>query len=379
MKKKLFSFLVICFCIQISAQNVAVSTNTADWWPQLGQNANLPTLDGWYYRANVGSERLAFDGTHAPGTACATTFGSIGAPYTNMTIKFDATMPAPGSGKSTIIILGSNAAWGGLGIVIEYTEFGVRAVKNFDYSAITWLGSGVDYTTALGAGGLIANNEININAAGVISLKFGTYVCPTTYSADVSVLGNTFVMVCPFATGFKFKNVIAKKSGVAKSYFPNYTYAITATANDDTKGIITGAGSFEKTSDVTLTAIPTSGNKFVKWTDGGVDYSTANPLVFEATLAKTLVAVFDVSTAISKTSNTNFSVYPNPTKSDFTIVSDAIGKAYSVKNILGQDITNGIITNINQKIDLSNQKAGAYLVKIQGEASNMVRTILKNE
>lgn len=379
MKKILFSIMVLCISFQLSAQNVAVSTNTPDWWPQLGQAAtNLTTPDGWYYRTNLTSERLAFDGNVVPGTACATTFGIIGAPYTNMTIKFDMTMPAPGSNKSTIIILGSNASWGGQGIVIEYTEFGVRALKNFDYGAITWFGSGVDYTTALGAGGLIANNEINISATGLISLKFGTYVCPTTYAADVTVLGNTFVMVCPFATGFKFKNVIAKKAGVAKSYFPNYTYAISATANDDTKGSVTGAGSFEKTSDVTLTATPTTGNKFVKWTDGGVDYSTANPLIFQATVAKTLVAVFDVSTAISKTTNTNFSVYPNPTKSEFTIVSDAVGKAYSVKNILGQNIANGTISSTNHKIDLSNQKAGTYMVTVQGKTSKMVRTVLKN-
>ena len=307
MKKITFSFLVLCISIQICAQNVAVSSITADWWPQLGQNANLPTLDGWYYRTNVGSERLAFDGNVVPGTSIATTFGAIGAPYTDMVIKFDATMPAPGSGKSTIIVLGSNAAWGGLGIVIEYTEFGVRAVKNFDYGAMTWLGSGVDYTTVLGSGGLIANNEINISATGLITLKFGAFVCPTSYQADVAVLGGTFVLVSPNATGFKFKNVAVTKGSNSVSYFP------------------------------------------VK-----------------------------VTTAFNAASKNAFSVYPNPTKSDFTIVSDAIGKAYSVKNTLGQNIANGTITNANQKIDLSNQKAGAYMVTIQGETSNMVRTILKN-
>lgn len=309
MKKLIFSVFTLCLFLQISAQNVAVSTYTADWWPQLNQAAtNLTTPDGWYYRTNVGSERLAFDGNVVPGTSIATTFGTIGAPYTDMVIKFDMTMPAPGSGKSSIIILGSNAQWGGLGIVIEYTEFGVRAVKNFDYSAMTWLGSGGDYTTVLGAGGLIANNEINISATGLITLKFGSFVCPTSYQADVAVLGGTFVLVSPNATGFKFKNVLVTKGSNSVSYFP------------------------------------------VK-----------------------------VATALNAASKNGFTVYPNPTKSDFTLVSDAVGKAYSVKNILGQNITNGIITSINQKIDLSNQKAGAYMVTIQGETSNMVRTILKNE
>lgn len=224
MKKIIYLALVLLITTHVSSQNVAVSTITNDWWPQLNQAAtNLTTPDGWYYRSNVGSERLAFDGSVVSGTSIATTFGSLGAPYTGMTIKFDATMPAPGSNKSTIIVLGSNAVWGGQGIVIEYTEFGVRAVKNFDYSTATWLGSGSGYTTVLGAGGLIAGNEINISETGLITLKFGSFVCPTSYQADITVLANTFVLVSPNATGFKFKNVVVTKGTQTVSYFPAST------------------------------------------------------------------------------------------------------------------------------------------------------------
>jgi hypothetical protein len=306
--KKFILIMLVAFSATAMAQNVAVSTYTGDWWPQLNQAAtNLTTPDGWYYRTNVGSERLAFDGNVVPGTSCATTFGTIGAPYTDMTIKFDMTMPAPGSGKSSIIVLGSNAQWGGQGIVIEYTEFGVRAVKNFDYGGMVWIGSGSGYTTVLGAGGLIAGNEINISVTGLITLKFGAFVCPTSYQADVAVLGGTFVLVCPNATGFKFKNVSATKGATTVAYFPT-----------------------------------------------------------------------PVSTSVSKINDTKLSIYPNPTKSNITIASDAVGKAYSVKNVLGQNILNGTITSVNQKVNLSNQKAGAYMLTIEGENSKIVRTVLKN-
>ena len=379
MKKIILSIIVLAFSVTMFSQNVAVSTITADWFPQLNQAAtNLVTPDGWYYRTNLTSERLAFDGTIQAGTAIVTTFGSIGAPYIGMSIKFDATMPAPNSGKSTIIVLGSNASWGGQGIVLEYTEFGVRALKDFNYSAMTWIGSGSEYTTALGTGGLIANNEINISATGLITLKFGTFVCPTSYQADVTVLASGFVLVSPFATGFKFKNVIAKKAGVAKSYFPNYSYAINVTANDAAKGSVSGAGTFDKTSDVTLTASPTSGNMFIKWTEGGVDVSTANPLTFSATVIRTLVAVFDVSTGLDHTKQNNMGVYPNPTKGEFTLSTDEVGKEYRINNLLGQHIAGGMVTSKNQKIDVSNQKAGTYMIVIQGENGKMVKTILKN-
>lgn len=345
-----------------------------DWWPQAGQEATPPSINGWYN--NSANSSLNFEGTILIGTRIATTFGSIGAPYTGINLKFDATIDP--TGQNTMIVLGSNNGWPGPGININISKDLVQALKNFDYGATTMMSSDVATYQALLAGGGVRACEINVSSTGLITVTVAGYVCPTTYQADITVLANTFVMVCPAVTGFKLANVIAKKAGVAKSYFPNYTYAIAATANDNAKGSVTGAGAFEKTSDVTLTATPSAGYRFVKWTDGGVDYSTANPLIFEATVAKTLVAVFDVSTAVSKATNTNFSVYPNPTKSDITIVSDAVGKAYSVKNVLGQNIVNGTITSVNHKIDLSNQKVGVYMITVQGETTKMVRTILKN-
>lgn len=322
MKKIFFSFLVFSFSTLAMAQNIAVSAITGDWWSQLGQDANLPTTDGWYYRTIVGSERLAFDGTLASGTRIATTFGSIGAPYTGISIKFDATMPASESGLVTNIILGSNAVWGGQGILIEFTGYGIRAVKNFDYGGnLTWIDTSAEYKTALGAGGLIAGNEINISPTGLITLKLGTYTSPNSYQADVAVLANTFVMVCPGATGFKFKNVIAKKGAVAKSYFPNYSYSITASANNALLGSISGTGAYDKTSDVTLTATPTSGNRFVNWTENAVEISKSPTLpAFSATAPRTLVANF-ASNAVSVSNLTNASSLGNCETCDVTIAN----------------------------------------------------------
>lgn len=376
MKKITFLFFALSLSMITISQNVAVSAITTDWWPQLGQDAtDFTTPNGWYYRANAGSERLAFDGTFYSGTSCATTFGAIGSPYTDMSIKFDMTMPPPGSGKSSIIILGSNAVWGGQGIIIEYTEFGVRALKNFDYGGMTWLGSGTGYTDALGTGGLIANNEINISATGVISLKFGAFVCPTTYQADVTVLANAFVLVCPFATGFKFKNVIAKKGALAKSYFPNYSYAIAATSSDEAKGTVAGAGSYDKTSDVTLTATPLAGNKFVNWTEGGAEVSNSASYTFSATAARTLVANFSISTATHATLSNSLNVYPNPSNGIITLSNESVGSSYIITNTLGQKVQKGLIENQLQKLNLTNLSAGNFFLMVNDKNGKMVKTI----
>lgn len=379
MKKIILSLVVLMLGMTITAQNVAVSTNTPDWWVQLGQNAtNLTTpTDGWYYRTNLASERLAFDGTVVPGTSCATTFGSIGAPYTSLNLKFDATLPT--NGTNTMIILGSNALWGGLGININISIYGVQALKNFDYGNASWLMNAVDYQAVNLAGGL-KSCEINVNATGLITVSVGGYVCPTAYQADVSVLGNPFVMVCPGATAFKFKNVIAKKGAVAKSYFPNYSYAIAATSNDEAKGGVTGTGTFDKSSDVTLVATPTSGNKFVNWTENSVEVSTsASYTISSLAAAHTLVANFavDLGTGMEQNTESKFNVY-SAGNGLFTIASSSVGMSFTVVNSIGQQINKGVIKSAQQQLDLTGQAKGTYMVIVNSNLGKLVKKIVRN-
>lgn len=65
---------------------------------------------------------------------------------------------------------------------------------------------------------------------------------------------------------------------------------VTATANDDSMGTVTGAGMFEEGETCTLTATPNAGYIFVKWSDG----NTENPRTFTVTEDVTLVAEFAV-------------------------------------------------------------------------------------
>lgn len=324
MKKIILSCIILFLSFGLRAQNVNVSDITNDWWPQAGQAAtNLTTPNGWYYRTNVGSERLAFDGTIVAGTSIATTFGSIGAPYTGLNLKFDATVAA----TNTLIILGSNAVWGGQGILLNINIYGVQCLKNFDYPNAVYIddvaGDHTPYTSVNGVAGL-KSCEINVSAAGLISVTVGGYLCPKTYQADLTVLANPFVMVCPGATGFKFKNVIAKKGSTAKSYFPNYAYAIAASANDGAKGSVTGAGTYDKTSDVTLIATATAGNRFINWTEGASVVGTDATLqISSVSAAHTYVANFE-SAEVALSSNTNIADIPNTANADLVLNSGTL-------------------------------------------------------
>ena len=70
-------------------------------------------------------------------------------------------------------------------------------------------------------------------------------------------------------------------------------YTVTANVNNTAMGTVSGAGTYDENSTVTLTATPNSGYHFVNWTDdGGSILSTSNPYSFTLTGNVTITANF---------------------------------------------------------------------------------------
>ena len=210
-------FLLSSF--SLSAQNIAVTTITPDWWPQNNQAAtNLTTPDGWYYRSNPGSESLAFDGIVSPSTSIATQFG-LGAPYTSFNLKFDATIPS--TEEHIQVILGVDNTTSN-GLQVDISRYGVRALPQNDYANAVWLMDAPAYQAVNLAGGL-KSCEINVTAAGQVTVSVGGYLCTLSYQGNLSTLANPFVFIKPGKSGFRLSNVIATKGAITKKYF-GYTY-----------------------------------------------------------------------------------------------------------------------------------------------------------
>lgn len=131
----------------------------------------------------------------------------------------------------------------------------------------------------------VAMNEASFTSAGKQSVK-GTFA-----EAELTFY-NTFKIDQEFEA--RKYNVIgfvsAYKTMQIAVVSAEALYNITATANDETMGTVTGAGEYAAGTEVTLKATPAKGYQFVKWSND----ETANPYTFTASDDVTLTAEFSV-------------------------------------------------------------------------------------
>lgn len=85
-------------------------------------------------------------------------------------------------------------------------------------------------------------------------------------------------------------SVISNRTLVA--HFAKNSYTITASANPNNGGTVTGNGSYEYGQSCTLKAIPSTGYMFTNWTENGNVVSTDSNYTFNVTGSRTLVANF---------------------------------------------------------------------------------------
>lgn len=206
-----------------------------DIWPQSGQTTE------WSTNAN---NELCFDGSQPSfGLATiATTFGSLlSNDYVGLTLKFDAIISS--GGENTTVVLSSNGTWGSKGIVIELSKWQIHCANNYTYPATVLTTNAPYYRNTAVKPGLYNSFIINVSTTGLITVTINGYVCPTTYSADLTVLQATtpaprFAYFSTGFSGFKLKNLKIEKSAVARQYFSPYeplsgTYYIDAVNGSD--------------------------------------------------------------------------------------------------------------------------------------------------
>ena len=211
----------------------------------------------------------------------------------------------------------------GAGDYIHGTTATLTATANTGYHFVNWTqGSTVVSTESIysfevtEAADLVANFEINSYAitatanpeAGGTITGAGTYdhfsTCTLTATPNT---GYHFVNWTQGGTVVSSETVYSFEVTGAADLVANFeldSYAITATANPEAGGTITGAGTYNHFSTCTLTATPNTGYHFVNWTQGSTVVSTESIYSFEVTEAADLVANFEINSyAITATAN----------------------------------------------------------------------------
>ena len=248
------------------------------------------------------------------------------------------------------------------------------------------------------------NNEYMLTCQPIVketdAIKVVKYKCGEAYGYCGAVEDNS---VEHAFTNDDNKNIVLN-TGVYDFYYKiseNKVYIgasscvveYTITANSTEGGTVEGAGTYDHGANVTLTAKANEGYKFVNWTKGEVEVSTANPYEFTATEDVELVANFKATTITLTTGNNDAVIAANIgntvdvviersfTANDgyytlcvpFNMPASVIGKVYSLGTITEHVAGEGININLEDKNELS---AGVpYLVLPK---ANMTELVVKN-
>lgn len=130
----------------------------------------------------------------------------------------------------------------------------------------------------------IPNYTITANASGGGSVSGGgTYANRT--SVNLTATPNTGYRFVQWQDGNKDnpRNITVTGNATYIAYFEKLSYTISEAISPSEGGTITGDGTYEYGSTPTLTAIPNTGYKFVRWNDGNTSASRVITVTGDAT------------------------------------------------------------------------------------------------
>ena len=202
----------------------------------------------------------------------------------------------------------------GAGTYEHFATCTLTATPAIGYHFVNWTKGGEAYSTDLTvsfevtqAEEFVANFEINSYeiAAVANNAQFGSVTGAGTYNHF-----ETCTLVATPATGYHFVNwtkgeevsstepTVSFEVTQAESFVANFeinTYAITAVADPNVGGSVTGAGTYNHFETCVLTATANTGYTFVNWTRNGAEVSTDNSISFEVNSAADYVANFSLN------------------------------------------------------------------------------------
>ena len=152
------------------------------------------------------------------------------------------------------------------------------------------------------------------------------------------------------------------------------TYEVTASVNEENFGTVAGAGVYGYGEEVTLTATPNEGYKFVNWTENDTVVSGEAEFTFVVKGDRNLVANF-VSTESIDELTASFRLYPNPANDKLNIVTETEIEEVVVYDAFGRQQL--AVSCQQSAISVSGLNAGVYFVMIKTSEGVVTKRFVK--
>ena len=225
------------------------------------------------------------------------------------------------AGNSSVVGLKASLVKNGTSIGV-YTDLGDSGSQFFEGTSTT--AKTIDYpvATSVCTVQFLKNNGLQLRlygCTGSARIYYAyvnvTYEVPVNYTITVNAgaggtvagggtyeTGSAVTLTATPDTGYKFKQwsdgvttasrtVTVAKDVTYTAQFEKLTYTLSVSADPTAGGTITGGGTYEYGSTVTLTAKANGGYAFVAWADG----NTSNPRSVTVTVNSDYTAIFEES------------------------------------------------------------------------------------
>lgn len=285
--------------------------------------------------------------------------------------------------------IGGNTSGGG-----TYTRGSnatVTATANAGYIFTNWtengnpVSSNTSYTFAISANrNLVANFSQNIvnytvttassPSNGGTTTGGGSYANGTSVTINATAnVGYTFANWSEngtiVSTNASYSFIISANRNLVANFIQNVVnYSVSINASPSQGGTMSGMGSYNSGTTVTINAIPNAGYTFSNWTENGTIVSSNASYSFVINSSRAFVANFRANTnSISQIGVSALDIYPNPAHSFVQVNSHSPIKSIVILDILGKKLKETSIDNnvLKQSIDISDLIAGIYLIHIK--------------
>ena len=174
-------------------------------------------------------------------------------------------------------------------------------------------------------------------------------------------------------TEFSFE---VTESATYVAHFSINTYTISAMAEPEEGGTVTGAGDYVYGTTCTLVATANENYDFMGWTKGEDMVSTEASFTFTVTASETYVAVFSFDDAVEE-KTVSSQVFPNPFTSMVSIKAEKTVKAVRLFDTYGRLVKEQNVSGLEIEIDLSELSIGTYLLQLDYGDSRSAQRIVK--